>query len=117
MSTQPEPDVQASIDDVFHILSNSRRRWTIEHIATLDESESLNLRELSKHIAGIETDKQPANVSNKEYKRVYVSLKQTHLEKLAEVDAVEYDGYKIKSGENAPALAYWLTVLRQGVDS
>lgn len=84
--TQPNGDRAISLDELFDILSNSRRRHVVE---LLDEhGGSAEFRELTDAVARRETG---VPVSYDERKRVYVSLRQSHLPRLADAGVVEYD--------------------------
>jgi len=73
--------------DIHGVLSNERRRMTIEILG--DEDGSLSARELSERIAERETGQQPPPRNIRQ--SAYVSLIQTHLPRLDELDIVEYD--------------------------
>ena len=73
--------------DIHDILRNDRRRNVITCLQ--EHGPEISLRDLSVHIAEIESGESPppSNVRNS----VYVSLHQTHLPKLDEEGIVEYD--------------------------
>lgn len=73
-------------DDVFEILSNARRRRVIFLLHTAREP--MELGELAEQIATAELGEPP---DQDQYKRLYISLYQTHLPKLEEHGVVEYD--------------------------
>lgn len=76
-------------DDVFSIISNSRRRQVIlsvdrsAHPTTADD--------LAQEIAAIENRSDPCHVTGKQRTRVYIPLTQSHLAKLDDAGAIEYD--------------------------
>lgn len=74
--------------DVYHLLSNSRRRTALTVL--WQQSEAMTLRELSERIAAAETGETPAPRDRRE--SVYNALHQTHMPKLASFGLVEYDG-------------------------
>lgn len=76
-------------DTVYDILSNARRRFVISYLREHDEPIGLN--RLSEEVAAWENDTTVAELSDKQIKRVYVSLYQTHVPKLDEHGLVEYD--------------------------
>ena len=82
-------EVQESLDevDIHAVLSNERRRMTLEILS--EEDGSISARELSELIAEYETGQQPPPRNIRQ--SAYVSLIQTHLPKLDELDIVEYD--------------------------
>lgn len=79
-----------SKDELFQILSNSRRRYIIYYLA--QHGAALGLTELATKIAAVETDTPEAEITSDERQRVYISLYQTHLPKLEEAGVVSYDG-------------------------
>jgi len=74
-------------DEVFEVLSSSRRRQILYHLHR--RGGSANLRALARDTAADETDE---SVDNDAVKRFYISLYQTHVPKLEQVGLVEYDG-------------------------
>lgn len=78
-----------SKDDLFQILSNSRRRYIIYYLSQADEE--LSLKELATKIAAAESGTPESEITSEERQRVYISLYQTHLPKLEEADIAVYD--------------------------
>lgn len=74
-------------EDIHTVLSNTRRRIVIECLR--EHGGAMDARELSERIAAVETgeDPPPRNIRQS----AYVSLHQTHLPKLDDLDIVEYD--------------------------
>jgi DNA-binding transcriptional ArsR family regulator len=84
--TRSNGDPPLSLDELFDILRNARRRHVVE---LLDESGGeAEFRDLTDAVARRETGNP---VSYDARKRVYVSLRQSHLPRLAEAGVVEYD--------------------------
>lgn len=78
-------------EDIFDVLSNGRRRYAIEYLKSHDETETIELSDLVDYIAARENDTTVPQVSYKQRKRVYSSLRQTHLPKLSDCRLIEYD--------------------------
>ena len=78
-----------SKDDLFEILSSTRRRRIIYYLA--QEGPQLTLNQLATKIAAVETDTPEADITSDERQRVYISLYQTHLPKLEAASIVAYD--------------------------
>jgi hypothetical protein len=78
-----------SKDELFEILSSTRRRRIIYYLAV--EGPQLTLNQLATKIAAVETDTPEAEITSDERQRVYISLYQTHLPKLEEAAIVTYD--------------------------
>ncbi|WP_440990185.1 DUF7344 domain-containing protein [Haloarchaeobius baliensis] len=76
-----------SDSDVFAILSNPRRRYTLEYLRRHDES--VALRDLAEAIATVESGESPAPRAVRH--AVYVSLHQTHLPMLDAAGVLAYD--------------------------
>lgn len=83
-----------SRDDVFELLSNHRRRFALHHLQRNEANADLG--ELSEHVAAWENEIAVSDVSSTERKRVYTSLQQFHLPKMAEKGVVDFDE---RSGE------------------
>jgi DNA-binding transcriptional ArsR family regulator len=75
-------------DVVFDILSSARRRYVLYLLRTEGEME---LTELAEHVAAWENDTTIEELTKQQRKRVYVSLYQTHVPKLADAGLVDYD--------------------------
>lgn len=78
-----------SPDDVFEILSNARRRSMIHFLH--EQRGQASLSDIADHIAAWEYDTSGDQVNSDQRRRVYISLYQTHLPKLAEYGVVDYD--------------------------
>lgn len=76
-----------SQDRVFDILSNPRRRFVLHYLSR--QSGSVPLRELADEVARWETGDE--TLSPQQRKRVYVSLYQTHIPRLADAGMIEFD--------------------------
>lgn len=72
---------------VFEILSSERRRHTIEFLR--DSEGTVEVNDIAEYIAGEETGESPPPKDSR--KTVYVSLHQTHLPKMDDLDIVSYD--------------------------
>ena len=82
-------DTELSQDEIFAILSNPRRRYVLYFLN--QHGEGIELTDLAEHVAAWENDTTVEELSSKERKRVYVSLYQTHVPKLADHGLIDYD--------------------------
>lgn len=80
---------ELSPDAVFSILSNRRRRDVLRHLERHDGV--LSHGELAEFIAAEENGKTVAELTSKERKRIYVSLYQCHLPKMADEGVIEFE--------------------------
>ncbi len=78
-----------SQDQVFDLLSNSRRRFVLHYLKQADGP--VRLSELAAEIAAIENEVSVEELTSQQRKRTYVSLYQTHIPKLEDAGAVSYD--------------------------
>lgn len=78
-----------SQDTVFDILSNARRRYVLYYLRKAEEP--VELGDLARELAAWENETDPAALTDQQQKRVYVSLYQTHIQKLADAGMVDYD--------------------------
>lgn len=76
-------------DTIFELLSNSRRRFVLHYLRHADPP--VDLGTLADELAAWENDVGIDELSNQQRKRVYVSLYQTHLEKLNETSVIDYE--------------------------
>lgn len=83
------PDEELSQDTLFSLLSNPRRRFVLQYLNRVDEP--VTLQDLATEVAAWENETDPENLTDKQQKRLYVSLYQTHIPKLEEAGIIEYD--------------------------
>ncbi|MUV88619.1 hypothetical protein GJ629_00865 [Halapricum sp. CBA1109] len=97
-----------SIDQIFEILKNQRRRSVLRYMQTAGEE--VRLGELAEQIAAWECDKEVSEITSSERKRVYVGLYQCHLPKMDDVDAIAYNKPrgKIAPGDNSETFEHYL---------
>ncbi|ELZ46318.1 hypothetical protein C464_10903 [Halorubrum coriense DSM 10284] len=81
---------ELSQDELFSLLSNPRRRFILQYLNK--NPESIRLQALATEVAAWENETDPEELTDKEQKRLYVSLHQTHIPKLEAAGIVEYDG-------------------------
>lgn len=74
-------------DEVFDVLASSRRR---EALKVLAEGPA-NIRTLATALAAAEHDVEPDAIEYDQRQTVHVSLQQSHLPKLAELDVIVWD--------------------------
>ena len=87
--TDENTDAELTKDTVFEILSSSRRRFALYVLCR--ESGRIELDALARRLAAYEEGVQPEDVEDEGAKRLYISLYQTHLPKLASAGLVDYD--------------------------
>ena len=80
-----------TLDDVFHVLQNGRRRDAIEYILARPEQETFEMSDIAEQVAAWENDKPVAQITSAERQRVYIALYQTHLPKLDAKGVIEYE--------------------------
>lgn len=84
------PDID--LDTVFDLLSCKRRCHVVDLLAATGTADQpLALETTVQTIAARENDVLVAEVDTTQRKRVYVSLKQNHLDKLNTVEVIQYD--------------------------
>ncbi|ELZ93093.1 MULTISPECIES: DUF7344 domain-containing protein [Haloferax] len=107
MATTSEPGLSET--RIHEVLSNDRRRMAIEFLQDGD----LTLRELSERIAEAETGESPPPRNIRQ--SAYVSLQQTHIPKLVELDIVHYDEEsKVVSLAEAGDVTVYMEVVPEG---
>lgn len=88
MSLSQEGD-SLSEDEIFNLLSSARRRSVLRRL--LGDDEPVELQELADEIAAEENDKAVGELTDRERKRVYVSLYQTHVPTMADAGVLDYE--------------------------
>ena len=86
-ASPPETRRELESVEIHEVLSNERRQMVIKILQNSEKE--LTIRELSEQIAELETGENPAPRNIRQ--SAYVSLIQTHLPKLEELDVIEYD--------------------------
>ncbi|PAU82848.1 transcriptional regulator [Halorubrum salipaludis] len=94
-------DVSLPEQEIFELLANRRRRFTIH--ALKRAGEAMDVAELSTRITAWETGTDPDTITYDDRRNVHTVLTRTHLPKLDEHDVVEYDA-EAKVVEPTPAL-------------
>jgi len=87
---EQEPE-SLSLDLVFEILKNSRRREVIHYLRDRESDERVSLGELAEHVAAIENDTTTDQLTSSQRKRVYVGLYQCHLPKMDDMGVVDFN--------------------------
>ena len=100
-----------SRDLVFATLSNARRRYVLHYLKRHDGP--VTIRQLAEQIAAWENETEMAEVTYKQRKRVYTSLHQTHLPKLADAGFIqsERSWEEITLSDRAAELEVYLEVV------
>jgi len=95
---------------IHDLLSNERRRRVLQ---LLDEHGELSVRELSELIAAAETGSAPPPRDARQ--SAYISLRQTHLDRLVDLDVVTLKdgGDVVRSGPEADAVRARMGPLRR----
>jgi len=91
-------------DELFGILRSQRRRRVLRRLREADGDATLS--DLARQVAAAENRKPVDALRSQEYKRVYISLYQTHLPKMDEAGVVEFDRDRgsVRRGPNADAV-------------
>lgn len=95
--------------DIHDVLRNDRRRMVIEQLG--DAEAPVSARELSEAIAARESGSDPPPRDLR--RSVYISLQQTHLPKLGDLDVVDYDdaSREVRPGANAAEVGVYMEVV------
>lgn len=83
--TDSGPDVDIDIDELLHVISNSRRRTAIRWINSLDDSEKFGINDLTDALAEMEYG---ADFDSMQRQRIYITMHQNHLETLEEIGVI-----------------------------
>ena len=94
MSQQVEPpadeeETELSNGEIFDVLHNERRRNVLQYLR--QNGGPVSLGDLSSHVAAAEYDCAFDEVSSAQRKRVYTTLQQSHLPRMAKAGIIEYD--------------------------
>jgi DNA-binding transcriptional ArsR family regulator len=89
MSSPSGMETELSRDQIFELLSNPRRRMVLYYLR--EHGGSSTVTDLTREIASLEYDIPADELTRQQRKRIYVSLYQTHIPKLAEDGVIDYD--------------------------
>lgn len=78
-----------TLDTIFDLFRSERRRYVLYYLHDRDEPVAVD--ELVALIDEWEADPPPDIDREKRFDRIKISLQQTHLPKIADVDVIEYD--------------------------
>jgi hypothetical protein len=103
---------QLSVDDVFTVLSNERRRLVLRYMKSHEGP--VRVRDLSHQVAAWENGLSVEELNYKQRKRAYTSLHQTHLPKLDDCGIVDYDRNRgtVELRDRVEELDFYLEVVR-----
>ncbi|MEF8780371.1 MAG: hypothetical protein V5A46_06810 [Haloferacaceae archaeon] len=86
---QPDPQDPEPRQDVYEVLRNERRRYALHVLSVADGP--VEVGDLAERVAAWEHDTTVEGLSKEQRHRVYTSLQQVHLPRLAEADLVRFD--------------------------
>lgn len=106
--SQPSSEEQLTLDVIFELLKNRRRRDIFRYLMEVERT--VTLSELAEQVAAWENDIEVQELNSDQRKRVYVALYQTHLPKMDKAGIIEYeqDRGNITLSENADLLSMYL---------
>lgn len=84
-----EESSMAMPEEVFAVLSNRRRRYTLHYL--LQEDGEAELKDLSEQVAAWENGIDADMISYDQRRSVYTGLKQHHLPNMEDANVLEYD--------------------------
>lgn len=99
-------------DEVFDLLSNHRRRYALHYCKQAEEP--VTTSDLAETVAAWELDKEVAELSSDERKRVYTSLQQTHLPTLADAGMITYEDHEVELTDDARRLEVYMDIVPEG---
>ncbi|WP_128477822.1 DUF7344 domain-containing protein [Halorussus pelagicus] len=107
------PDREDELDpgEIHNVLRNDRRRRAIQHLR--DSEGAIGVDALAEHIASVETGESPPPRDVR--KSVYVSLHQTHLPKLDDLEIIDYDqrDQRLELRERAEEVEVYMEVVSE----
>ena len=110
-----EYTLQTEADVLFNALRNERRRDALRVLE--EDGASVEFGELATAVAAGENDVPGSRLTEKQRKRVYVSLYQTHIPLLADTGFVSYDsaGGEVQITSKGQAALEYLAVVEEGM--
>lgn len=96
-------------DEIFHVLRNQRRRFTIHHLKR--DPNPVEVGELATQVAAWENRVPVEEVTSTQRRRVYNALKQTHIPELNDTGLVEADRGEVVLTDKAEQLDMYLELV------
>ncbi|KAB1187471.1 MULTISPECIES: hypothetical protein [Haloferax] len=96
-------------DEIFDLMSNHRRRYTIHHCKQADGA--VPLSDLAEQVAAWEKDKSINELGSAERKTVYTSLQQTHLPRLERAGIITYEDGEVELTNQTERLDIYLDIV------
>lgn len=93
--------------EIHDVLRNDRRRAVLSYLQDTDTPASV--REVSEHVAAVETGQSPAPRDVRQ--SVYVSLQQTHLPKLTALGIIKSHGEGVMLADHAREVTVYLEIV------
>lgn len=109
MDSIVNPTSRENKNTMFTVLSSHRRRYVL--YACNQAEGSTTLSAVAEQVAAWEYDKPIAELTSTERKRIYTSIQQHHLSKLAEAGLVTVEGDKLTTTETARRLDLYLEIV------
>lgn len=108
-----EDAAEITYDTVFFTLSNPRRRYVLHHLKR--HKDAVAVGELATKVAAWENRTTTELVSNKQRKRAYSALHQTHLPKMNQLGIINYDRERgvVEPSASIDAIDFYLEVVPQ----
>ncbi|MFW6436951.1 MAG: DUF7344 domain-containing protein [Halococcoides sp.] len=102
----------ASVEELFTVLSNRRRRFTLHCL--LQHDGRVDVGTLAEQIAAWENGVSIDEVSYDDRRNVRTALKRTHLRKLDAAGLIEYDGSSAAPADCLPVIDVYVSVVGPG---
>ncbi|WP_058566437.1 DUF7344 domain-containing protein [Haloferax marisrubri] len=96
-------------DEIFDLMSNHRRRYTLHYCKRADGA--VQLSDLAEQVAAWEQDKEIPDLTSAERKTVYTSLQQTHLPRLEQAGVLRYDRGEVELTERMERLDIYMDIV------
>ncbi|MEF8802041.1 MAG: hypothetical protein V5A38_13015 [Halolamina sp.] len=108
-----EDAAEVTYDTVFFTLSNPRRRYVLHHLKR--HKDAVAVGELATEVAAWENRTTTELVSNRQRKRAYSALHQTHLPKMNQLGIINYDRERavVEPSASIDAIDFYLEVVPQ----
>ncbi|WP_276260835.1 DUF7344 domain-containing protein [Haloglomus litoreum] len=98
-------------DELFDLLSNSRRRYAWHYLKSCEGREAIPLGEVAEQVAAWENDKRVGELDTAERKRVYTSLQQQHLPRMDRADIVDFEDNEIRLADRADEFDVYIDIV------
>ena len=92
---------QEEVITICSLLANRRRQLVVLYLLGCDQDEWISMEEIARWVTAVRYEYSIEEASGADYRNIRESLRQTHLEALADANVIEYDADQTRVAPDA----------------